>query len=990
MPDSEDEDMLQNLPINICSLSAKLPTGMHCIAKIRSSINKYTSRMARPRWAHKFRLQTVQSMVRRWAPHEEKIVGQGMIDIEIGYSQCTDRIKDLMAAFKLVKSWCEQLNDVLLAGFVPVVDRLRPFFEATEQKIGAEVTLLYIYGRFRLTILKTSKIDAAIAEIDLKALAEAQEEWAREIASPTEEPDDDEDEEDDDMSDEGAEETRATPPPKKAARTTKGTKAPKQMPKTLVVIDGYLQRRFNSSAREQAATIVSDALSKKFHKLPGTFYEDPEVLESFILELAGMIVAWGKLFELDADDDYMIFLRDLKCMAECLRADEGDRPAVGLVREGRKRIWAVAREQKAQAEVAKALAKYKAGVAIVQAALDHSRVGLQDEAATTAFDVALNEFENIIEPACNASLAADSADGDAPPLVRDFENFKVFVAAVHSMGKSVICAGNRWSAAAITEKVDMLANTMSNCTVALSMAHWVMLEETKAFLLKFVTPCPGAMTDTRGGEVERTSEQADAAPIPIAPVAIDSSLVALEASMTTSGNPNGSDGNILCMPKAVSDLTAALQYFTPGVKPYKDQLKDAMQGIKQCFELIANRCGHKWAGQNEGSGEDSFKTLSEVSSSNSVGLDITISYLESFAEVASAGDDRTKLITNLEPTSHLCMFCRIHAAHMMDTHRIEFSGALPDGDMQTAKDASKLLDHFVRSYGDLIYQDISDVAIISNLNIVMGNHMDIRTVHESVLQQAPRVSQLRLLLTDKGIATAVPSTPFVWAGDADMNQFQKLDHNVAIESLKTFVEGIQAHHFAIPQVRDSNDEANFLPLQDAFDILKITAKAKYICLTAAFLHTQLIVPASANLAIVREDLCGPITFALKAIMNLITDMDETINSDYAMELEVKGWRLPVSIASYRAWCKLMALWSHNCQTLLCTQMANFLATATEKLQAAIPSWRACFNENGDLVESIAFRMLSDKYSPLVSANNFVHTTLSQMSHSAQMLSIVPP
>ena len=178
-------------------------------------------------------------------------------------------------------------------------------------------------------------------------------------------------------------------------------------------------------------------------------------------------------------------------------------------------------------------------------------------------------------------------------------------------------------------------------------------------------------------------------------------------------------------------------------------------------------------------------------------------------------------------------------------------------------------------------------------------------------------------------------------------------------------------------------------LDDALMLLKLQCVARDLSCVAARLQTILLDPVAAKACLSHDTMLTSSVHNLALLQAFLSELDQLVDGETALDFERQGWHLPCSVDSLRSWTKLMAIFSGRCQAELLRQWASALAAVTADCKASVPSWRAAFDKDCKLLESLALQVFSGKHAAIVSGHNRVHTFLATMNEAAKLLAISP-
>lgn len=181
-----------------------------------------------------------------------------------------------------------------------------------------------------------------------------------------------------------------------------------------------------------------------------------------------------------------------------------------------------------------------------------------------------------------------------------------------------------------------------------------------------------------------------------------------------------------------------------------------------------------------------------------------------------------------------------------------------------------------------------------------------------------------------------------------------------------------------------------MAIEDGLLILRVWSCLQDIASLASVLHTDLLVKSTELGKLTTDWMCNGASFVLKAMQTMISKIDELVCSEAAMSVERQGVKLAAPLASLREWARCMSNFSGVCQAILLRSMSIALEKITTKCKAKVPAWTACFDDNGKLLESIAWKLMTPTVlSGLTAGYNDIHNMLSGMNRAAKALNVVP-
>lgn len=978
-----DDELMSDMPINPFSMNARLPSGgnYHAISRIRSTINRYTADLSDPRWSSSVNLATIQALRRRLSNHEMHIVGRAHVDLEIAYRQLLERVDMVIIIYQALKSWVDAQSDTALSVILKPVQRLAPFMSAIGREFGAEVCLLVAHAKFRQVFDSTARLDLAMDTIDYQALSNS-----AEVFINTPQPDGNNEMKEEPCDDDECEEVSRSTTQSKGGLTKKQTK---KSPKVEAILR-YLADRFTKPAKDQLARLTADGITSKLFLMPVDLQERPPVLASFLEELGGVAARWRSLTSSGADDEFAQFLNATKVLAECIMPEEGQRPPVEAVRAARQMFTELVRKTSPQGEVAKAFGTYNVGKSILAASVQHSRAGLEDEAATKIIEGSIDALEALLQGAFEDLVAwVLQGQGGAP---QTSSSFKPLLEEVRMMFASMYGSVARWSAAALYDKREVLQTILHNCALVLDLGNGVLREASKMFITACMSPASDAAS-TSGSH----------RPLPDAPPALPESAalapdgtalqqVAEECSEQIAPPQDHSsasgceDINLV----VVAGLVAtALSSFESSTLAFMADLESASVGMHHCLDLLRQRLGDDF---DENSESVSLLTaFDDKFGINKRSVGRLLSYMKSFKALGASGMPSTSPNTSIDSSgdSALCIFCKVHHEHCTGDIISIVPASVIHETCETPQ-VQALFTTFLQNFGQSLYDTVAMTTILHNLRIIIGpSNVALSLVHSEVLEETELQSTLQLLVRAPpmdDLGKLASSLSFCYLEGVE-EQFATLEHNKSLDYLLAFAEAIGLPTIPFATVNPGMSSSQQLPLPQCALLLKITTVAKDICLIAAYMHTHLL--TAGGKVFDGKFLCAPAANALATMRALLSRMDSYVNSPEALAIEKSGHPVDPPLPTHREWARLVAIWSSIVEVALLRQMCATLGDLTTQLKSSVPSWRAAFDDGGRLSEGVAFKLFANRFPPLLKANNAVHAMLVSMNMAAAALNINP-
>ena len=165
----EDEEQENIGMVSPMSLGAKLPSGhlFGSIARMRTTINTYSSALAQCGWWESFKQPTIKALERRLAHHEPQIVGNFHSSAELGFKQLQCRVRSLLRLHKAIGTWNEaQVYSKLVDILKPLKSLLR-YLRNQELRLAADLAVLTQIAIFHhMLLVGNSSIADALMSIN--------------------------------------------------------------------------------------------------------------------------------------------------------------------------------------------------------------------------------------------------------------------------------------------------------------------------------------------------------------------------------------------------------------------------------------------------------------------------------------------------------------------------------------------------------------------------------------------------------------------------------------------------------------------------------------------------------------------------------------------------------------------------------------------------------------------------------------------------------
>lgn len=971
-PQVDRAEFIVGMPLSAYSLTARFPTGVVFapIARMRDTANEYTNRLCLLDWFVEFRLATVQALQRRLTARAPAVVGKSNVDLEVGFLQIQARVNAIIGLYKGLRSWIDSQKDDGLDEILPHAQVLLDYFNTMKTTIAADTGMVLQFALFREHFAKSGgNVVTSMQALDFERLSTQHAEVLQAEQSHRHE----------------EEESQATSVPalggsdlgvegEADGETKRGSAVRKTLSDSQIAV---FKARTLRTPVENFAKLVSDAIASKLYTTNGESIKEPTVLNPFIEELIQVRAQWRLTTGCDDKDEFFMFLGIVVDLFGCLCSD-AKKPSVPLARSARSNVYSTMRSNTPSGDLAKAIGSFASGKAALEAALTHSRMGLEDEAATATLTTTVDDFESMLEPAF-AQQSSWPISGNHGGR-HTFSSIAPFIDSVRTTATALFGALNRWSAMALDENKNLVENTISNFALILHISNWVMLDSCMEAFSRCLPNCvvEAVLTDGVGGGDERVGHEAPAQGAP---------EEASGADMDQSTN----EGKL--WRDLVRHIGGSIDSFKSAATPFCAALESSVNDIMHCLEAVEQRTPTDWWSEDFSAGEQ-MVCLSEEFARNRTSLEKSFDYLVSLSALAD-GDGPTDAYDDgtgsRVASTHLCRFARIHREHLLAIAPLHFELAEGICEEASATTLGSLLDTLIVDIGEGAYSELCKTSLERYMASVTSCAVGLCHVHGHVLRDAEPANMLGLLITKESIQmiSATVHVDFNASAEAAWNQLLNLGHNTAIVELEKFADAIAINKVSVPGVMDQQGAPSTLPLADALLFLQLSAGMTNLSIPAIFIDEVLLNPHGDH-SLNITTLCGSTTNALSIMKNAFDQYDSMVDSPHTFRLEGSGRRWPTSFVSMREWVKLVGIYFERCLATALQMMAKLLNEATTACKSCIPSWRACFSDDGRLLEDMAERLLGDSsLKQLVAAHNSVHGILTMMNNAGGILKIDP-
>ncbi|CAK0819050.1 unnamed protein product [Prorocentrum cordatum] len=937
--DSEDDGDSDSL--NKFSLTERLPKGQVYISfgRIRGTINQYVEALSHLGWLPDCRIQTVQALERRLNQHSSEISQQANVDIKTSFKQLSMRVETTIILFKLFKTWHDENNDASLVHVLDAVCKLKPFLRFQKKSVGADLEMILIYAQFYKDLANGMGIDEAINSLNFDRLTECHKivtENAGKLTGAMTKTTDGAKVKDKDAAD-GTAEGEASPSKRRMQFT---------MPKDVIA------KRVLVHPVEQFEKLVGDSMAKYIFTLSPDIVNDQKAVQHCHELMERTRQAWLTKHNGCLSNKVGQLLDAFATIALCAKSDESERPSVDSAR------WA-------------------------------TKVGIEDEAASSGFEFSVGRFEDLLDPAFENATSWLKAGNGGKPMTCDA--FGKYFEACMVMRVACTQALQRWSTSALEQHAETLAsaghaNTVSNMYVLLHAGNFVYIDTVRGWIGHLLEQASQAgMADSCAAAGGDSSGP------------IQTEVVKAECESTQPGG----DGNVQpTMPFSspvrlfahIREIDATVKAMRPRLRAFVELMLKSVLGAQKLCKLAATRVGGSWHDHfdKDASGDTVLRHFNH----NVAVIDKIIIYLESLHLLADPdwwldGESLSKSSTKPDEQT-LCNFSRVHHEHTSVTPFTVLTSSTLDLP-EVGDDIAALFAAFAEHVGQRTYDFKATAFLVDKSSTISDVEVLLGSVHADVLKECDD-SALYPHLLPKGDADNVAKlAPIDVSGSkGDPKVLELLPHNRALEHLRCFIRAVMLTEIDVPGMFYSTVDAP----EPSIDLCMFAMELK--CAVA----DVVAVISSAEVAIGRKArskdkqfmsqgyLCGTATFILQILHGARQKLDSMANDPRAMEFEKTGWQLRESIHTMRHWCLLAARVSGRYESMLLLGMAEVLTNEGQATAKVTPTWTACFVDDV-FNETMAMAMLKNKLDVVINRHNSLHTCIKAFSTSAAVLSINP-
>lgn len=707
-----------DLPIAPLSLAAKLPPCTYKVAvtRIRGTINSYCDKAAELGWIDKVKLGTLQALQRRLAGHEGSIVGQENVDMEIAFTQLTMRVGSMVQLKKLLLHWNETQSDAKIHEGLDSFAVVMKYLEAREARLAPDLSMLRYVMAYKQAEHEGKSVVDAMKCFDYPAVVALHEEYLALI-----------------------DQELARPPRAKATITVKvedagddevgepseKDRAAERAAKRRKVQDGpllFVAAAMRASPEAQLCRLVTKSVMGLVFKLPSA----PEGVDPTVHMIEDVAARYEKTLTEESK------LPDLcRCVASviaCLRSDEAARPPVAVARASRKEVLAAVTMRTTESDLCKAMTTYDAGKLALQAALNHSKAGIDDEVANCSFVSVVDSIEGWLqELGDDPLLQLCPAGADSAGLKGFHQTFHMVTSGVVT---GMLCL-KRWSASGLTNMSQTLVDTIQNMGLVCQLGNLVLLDS----CWKELHGCLGQLTmlDTSGGAASDdpggTAAKATPCAVRVEPPATDKSDsdhacfidVKLEHDEAATAMP------------IIGKLAAAAVSLGSRVAEFSVLATEATSALTDLHSAYLQRTG-------AGPGIEcsfGFQQLRKCFDKNFETIGKVCKYLGICGRLSSlASPSSTSDLADAAASSDLVYFCKVHHGFSKKEQFELLDDDSLDYQYCHHKEFQKSVGYFVKTTGQELYERHGLAGINGCLAAVSSCNVGVRVVHAAVVEQA--------------------------------------------------------------------------------------------------------------------------------------------------------------------------------------------------------------------------------------------------------------
>lgn len=470
--DDADLDMVDwfsDLPLTEESISAPVPHGYTSMRRMRMTINEYAEKLGTPLWYDKFKLQSAQSLARRFKKLDVQIVGKTpTVDLEVAFRQLCSRIVALCSLRKALKGWLDRQNDNLLAEVLQPLGIVERYLDHENISIAPDLKLVKAYATFHKALREHCSLHKALQTLDIGLLKSCRDDWLALPPSAVEDPNPD----------------PPQPQPSEVKMEVGDHDAPiegneKVAKKAQTLKAAKIKHRINfvASPAEHAQKLLSEASKVLISNLPGDLVklqvDLPAIVDDF--KKASDLYCSSILGSSDRGDRFSETLAAIGLLFQCCAALDKDKPTTQVVKEARSLVYNRAREVGGSftAAMSKAVLTYACGQAMMESAKVYTAAGIEDDAAESTMAAIFARVEGEFEVAFSDFEQWAAFDDQGNMLT--IQGLSKKLEPLAPLATSLQGAVQRWSASGLERNIEDIETLTKNMTILHGIGLFAML-----------------------------------------------------------------------------------------------------------------------------------------------------------------------------------------------------------------------------------------------------------------------------------------------------------------------------------------------------------------------------------------------------------------------------------------------------------------------------------------------------------------------------------
>lgn len=726
----------------------------------------------------------------------------------------------------------------------------------------------------------------------------------------------------------------------------------------------FLDTRLAEHPSTQFGRLVVEVVKEKFTKCGGRWGEESQVAE-MVEFLRRVSEEWARTVKDPEAKEMTLALAACHGCFACLQ-NEATRPSVEAARIFRKTLTNMTTQPTIAGDLAKAAVTLPCGVKAMEAALDHSRAGLEDVAAMGHFTDALDKLEAIIEPHADDLLGwvlrGNSGHVHSP------ESFCNALVAVKKASLATMGALARLSPAGFASAQEVIECGLRNCLLVLQVASFVLANHMRVILGNSITSVMELWVDS--ARANAGGDQMD--------------LVA--PAMSCALSPGSAQVKVSPLMEAFGSVTSNAAAAEMESEKFCKKLRSLHEMLQKCCGALVKRAGgdfglelsaavQGYAGQHA----QNTKLAQDLCHYLADGSELALSGLRVGAIEEGAGGDLH---------FRLCQFCQVHVRFVQQGFAFQLTDLFIEAlDSDQVPNLAGMAGQFVRIVGEDLYDKNWRATVAERWATIRKHQIEMGIVHDSILREATVDRQLPFLIKKPTLADLLVSS-LSTGGEDDMAQVSEWPHNQALNALSEFLDVVGMTEVSVADVVNEEGVPMMVPVDKVVFAGGLFCLSRNVAALATHLHHNLLVPACASKKFALEDLCGRIACELKIFQGVVAELEASVNSPAAMEVERTGMQSIAPVATVRSWTKLMGVFGGSAQTAWLTSLSHCLQSLALDCQARLPNWRASL-ENDKVLFAVASKMMVGQGPKVVNIHNELHSALSLISKAANMLGISP-